>query len=105
MNQPMRQETKPYSQATQVFGRTASQQNAESLSGGESDQPFHDTQSFRPAPVNPNAQPLNLKIKTAKVILEEMPPQDIEPEPVVPRRRIRRTERNKNLYDDNNRDA
>ncbi|MBQ6256780.1 MAG: SH3 domain-containing protein, partial [Clostridia bacterium] len=114
--QPLRRENASYPQSTQVYGRPATQPTPESPVTGE---------SFRPAPVDPNARPLNLQIKTARVSLDDIPaaPETAAPAvsnkmaapvsnnaaapavpgeaaaPAAPRKRIRRTERNKNLYD------
>lgn len=100
--QPVRRDADPsYPQSTQVYGRTAGPVNAENPNGMSLEQPYRDLPTFQPAPVDPNAQPLNLNIKTAKVFLEDLPSPDGEPEVIITRKRVRRTERNKDLYDSN----
>ncbi len=106
--QPVRQETQAYQprrqnnvyqplQQTQVYGN---QSLFNGMTKEDMDALASDTQAFKPAPVDPNAQRLNLNIKVAKLDLEDFP---AEPEaPQAPaRKRVRRTERNKDLYDDN----
>ena len=97
---PARADTQAYRpmQQTQVFG-------GQSLFEGMTDEDLEalaqDTQAFKPAPANSSDRGLNLNIKVAKVELEDLTPEQ-ENIPAPTRKRVRRTERNKNLYDDNN---
>ena len=95
--QPPRQEQKPYqpAQPAQRYSYPGNQQKE-----GEPQPLFQDTQSFKPAPMDPNAKRLDLKIKTARVEMEELPAQFIDEESLNGKKRVRRTERNKALYDD-----
>ena len=105
--QPPRQDTNPYQppQPTQYYGYAPSRANADSAAGEEFKPLTQDTQSFTPAPVDPNAKRLNLQIKTARVEMEELPTQYAEEDPFLGKKRVRRTERNKALYDEDNPNA
>ena len=103
--QPLRREGGSYPQATQTFSRTAVQPSAENRAIRESKPVTQDSDAFRPAPVDPSSQHLNLNIKTAQIGLESSTAPNAETAAEAPRKRIRRTERNKDLYDSNNRNA
>ena len=105
--QPARQDTKAYQpqMATQAFSHPANQPDLSGMSAEDREALAQDTQSLHPAPVDPNFQRLNLQIKTAKLEMEELPAQNADESDLTGRKRIRRTERNKNLYNDSDRNA
>ena len=105
--QPARPDVKPNpsQMATQAFSRAVNQPDLSSLSAEDREALAQDTQSFKPAPVDPNAQRLNLQIKTAKLEMEELPSHPDDETDLANRKRVRRTERNKNLYGDNHHNA
>ncbi len=105
--QSPRQETKVYApvQQTQVFGSPAATRGAVSTPPRELDAVSQDSQTFRPAPVDFNSGRLKLHVKTAQPQMEELPSQNNEDFITVPRKRVRRTERNKNLYDESGPEA
>ncbi len=105
--QPQRQETRTFQtgQTAQASVNPASQPGAADEAAENLRLRAQDTQSFKPAPVDPNAKRLSLNIKTARVQMEELPPQGMEESLLPPRKRNRRTERNKNLYDDSDPNA
>ncbi len=99
--QPLQQTTQTYQppQPTQYYGYPANQQSAESPAREGLKPMPQDTQSFKPAPMDPNAKRLNLQIKTARLEMEELPTQYMEDDLLSGKKRVRRTERNKALYD------
>ena len=101
--QPPRQDAKPYPSqpSAQAFGSPARQPDMTSAAAGDQEALDEDLPSFMPAPMDPNAQRLNLQIKTAQPEMEELPAQTAGEAEVPARKRIRRTERNKGLYDSN----
>ena len=105
--QPPRQETNSYQSASSArfYSLSTNQPKDEEVKRGGLHAMLQDTQSFKPAPVDGDAKRPEMQTKTAQQEMKEPSSQAIEETPSLPKRRVRRTERNKALYDDNNPDA
>ena len=105
--QPPRQETNryQYSQSAKFYSNSANQPESVDINRDGLHAIGQEAQSFKPAPADVSANRQDAQMKAAQPELREPPSQATNETPSPAPKRVRRTERNKALYDDSNPDA